>query len=138
MFACEPAAAAPLARAVRQGLPAAHVPVAPTDAYSVVSPVSGYRGVVAVRDSGGQVLALDDERLSAARSELARAGLWAELSGAAGLAGLRAVEDRGEPVVCVSTSSGFKDRSVASRSTGNITPEWEEVRRRLRTAGIRE
>ncbi|MGV9351026.1 threonine synthase [Streptomyces spiralis] len=138
MFACEPAAAAPLAQAMRKGLPAAQVAVEPTDAYSIVSAVSGYRGVVAVRESGGQVVALSDEKLEAARSELARMGLWAELSSAAGLAALRTLEIRDEPVVCISTSSGFKDRTVGRRLTQSIAPEWEEVRRRLRSAGIRE
>ncbi|MFJ1550890.1 pyridoxal-phosphate dependent enzyme [Streptomyces sp. NPDC088246] len=138
MFACEPTAAAPLAQAMRQGLPAAHVAVEPTDAYSIVSAVSGYRGVVAVRDSGGQVVVLSDEQLGAACSELARAGLWTELSSAAGLAALRTVEIRDEPVVCISTSSGFKDRNVGSRKTESIAPEWGEVMHRLHNAGIHE
>jgi threonine synthase len=138
LFSCESAAGAPLARAVRQGVPAARVTVEATDAYSLACPVSGYRGVVAVRDSGGRALALSDEQLWAAHRELARAGLWAELSGAAGLAGLRAVEGIDGPVVCISTSSGFKDRAVGSRTTESVTPEWDAVRRRLHAAGIRE
>ncbi|UNO43564.1 pyridoxal-phosphate dependent enzyme [Streptomyces sp. MST-110588] len=138
MVACEPAAAAPLARAVRYGLPAAQVDVAPTEAYSIVSAVSGYRGVIAVRDSGGQVAVLGDGQLHAARGELARAGLWTELSGAAGLAALRSLPRPDGPVVCISTSSGFKDRAVGSRTTESVAPQWEEVSRRLRAAGIRE
>ncbi|WP_432741614.1 pyridoxal-phosphate dependent enzyme [Streptomyces sp. JH002] len=137
MIACEPAAAAPLARAVRQGLPAAEVDVRPTDAYSIVSSVSGYRGVVAVRDSGGQVVVLDDGQLRDARRELARAGLWTELSSAAGLAAVRALGIRDEPVVCVSTSSGFKDRAVGDRASEGVVPEWAAVERRLHAAGIR-
>jgi threonine synthase len=136
MFACEPAGAAPLVTAMRQGLPAAHVELGPTDAYSIISLVSGYRGVVAVRDSGGRALAVTDEQLRAARSEMARTGLWAELSSAAGLAGLRSVGEMSGPVVCVSTSSGFKDRAVGSRTTETVDPDWEEVRRRLRAAGM--
>ncbi|TQF07142.1 pyridoxal-phosphate dependent enzyme [Kitasatospora acidiphila] len=154
MVACEPAAAAPLAQAVRKGLPAAQVTVEPTEAYSIVSPVSGYRGVVAVRDSGGRALELTDDQLAAAHGELARAGLWTELSSAAGLAGLRALgvgagaqaeaevvadaADFDGPVVCLATSSGFKDRGVGARTTEVITPEWEVVCRRLRAAGIRD
>ncbi len=138
MFACEPSAAAPLVTAMRQGLPAVHVEVEPTDAYSIVAPVSSYRGVVAVRDSGGRALALSDHQLAAARAELAHAGMWVELSSAAGLAGLRAAGGVEGPVVCLSTSSGFKDRSVGSRISETVPPEWEEVRRRLRVAGIRE
>lgn len=140
IHACESAAGAPLAQAVRQGLPAARVAVGPSEAYSIGSPVSGYRGVVAVRASGGRALALDDGQLAAAQSELARAGLWTELSAAAGLAGLRSLHGEGPvdgPVVCVSTSSGFKDRGVGTRSTEPVTPEWEDVRHRLHAAGIR-
>lgn len=138
MFACEPTAAAPLAKAMREGLPAAHVEVEPTDAYSIVSPVSGYRGVVALRASGGRALLLGDDQMRAARSEVARAGLWVELSSAAGLAGLRSVDDISGPVVCISTSSGFKDRARDSKPTEPIKPEWNEVQHRLRTAGITE
>lgn len=136
MVACEPAAAAPLVTALRTGRPAAHVTVEPTDAYSIVSAVSGYRGVLAVRESGGRALALTDGQLRSAHAELARAGLWAELSSAAGLAGLRAIGDVDGPVVCVSTSSGFKDRALGTRRTDPVAPEWEEVRHRLRAVGI--
>ncbi|GAA5001704.1 hypothetical protein GCM10023317_34240 [Actinopolymorpha pittospori] len=80
--------------------------------------------------------------MRAAQAELARAGLWTELSSAAGLAGLRSVGEIDGPVVCVSTSSGFKDRSVAAQPPAHTTlivePEWEPVRRALRAAGIRE
>lgn len=139
LFACEPAAAAPLTLAMRQGLPAARVDVEPTEAYSIVSAVSGYRAVLALRESGGRALALDDRQMESARRELARTGLWAELSSAAGLAGLRSVEEYGNgPVVCISTSSGFKDRSVGTRTTEPVAPDWDAVRRKLRDAGIRD
>ncbi|MBL1080846.1 hypothetical protein JK359_02460 [Streptomyces actinomycinicus] len=111
----------------------------PTEAYSIVSPVSGYRGVVAVEESGGQVLELGDRQLGSAHRELAGAGLWTELSSAAGLLGLRAVgplDDLEGPVVCISTSSGFKNLGLGSRATETVTPEWDEVHRRLRAAGI--
>ncbi|MFI1996235.1 pyridoxal-phosphate dependent enzyme [Actinoplanes sp. NPDC020271] len=109
MIACEPAAAAPLVKALRDDVPAAHVKVEATAAGSIVSPVSGHRGVLAVRSSGGRAVALTDPQLRAAQAELARAGLWTELSSAAGLAGLRALGPFEGPVVCVSTSSGLKD-----------------------------
>ncbi|MFE4335547.1 hypothetical protein ACFRQM_40930 [Streptomyces sp. NPDC056831] len=60
---------------MRQDLPAVQVAVEPTDAYSIVSAVSSCRGVVAVRDSGGRVPALEDEQLKTARRESARVGL---------------------------------------------------------------
>ncbi|WP_308430208.1 threonine synthase [Streptomyces djakartensis] len=138
MYACQPTAAAPLAEAMRHGAPAAHVTVGLTEAYSIVSPVSGYRGVVTIQDSGGQVLELSDAQLETANQELARAGLWTELSSAAGLAGLRTVVDLDGPVVCISTSSGFKNRSVGLRRTETIAPDWDDVRSRLHAAGIRD
>ncbi|SOB85546.1 threonine synthase [Streptomyces sp. 1331.2] len=139
IHSCEAAASGPLARAIADGLPAAHVTVGPSAAYSIASPVSGYRGVVAVRASGGRALTLDDRQLADAQQELARAGLWAELSSAAGLAGLRSLGEpdlSDGPVVCVSTSSGFKDLGVGTRRTDPVAPEWDAVLRRLRTAGI--
>lgn len=138
LFSCEPAAGGPLAAAVRQGLPAAHVTVGPTDAYGISCPVSGYRGVVALRESGGRALLIEDDRMRAAQTELARNGLWTELSGACGLAGLRSVADISGPVVCVATSSGFKDKSVGVPVAEPVAPEWDAVRRRLRAAGIRD
>ncbi|WP_316519754.1 threonine synthase [Kitasatospora brasiliensis] len=141
VHSCESAASGPLARAVAEGLPTARVAVGPSDAYSINSPVSGYRGVLAVRESGGRALTVTDAQLSDAQGELARAGLWVELSSAAGLAGLRSLGDglpdlSEGPVVCVSTSSGFKDKGVGTRRTEPVAPDWEAVSRRLRAAGI--
>ncbi|MFH8367018.1 pyridoxal-phosphate dependent enzyme [Streptomyces sp. NPDC018031] len=142
LYACEPAAGGPLAAAVRTGRPAAQVDVGPTEAYGIDCSVGGYRGVVALRESGGRALLVTDEQLRDAQGELARCGLWAELSSAAGLAGLRGMGDlrRAEgldgPVVCVSTSSGFKDRSVGSHRIEPLAPEWAAVSRELRRAGI--
>ncbi|MFF4217423.1 threonine synthase [Streptomyces nondiastaticus] len=153
MFACEPAAGGPLAAAVRQGLPAARVTCGPTDAYSIACPVGSYRGVRAVRESGGGALLVTDRQMREAREELARQGIWAELSSAASLAGLRSLPEGnayGGPVVCVSTSSGFKDRTAGAGATASgasgasevsgvsevIEPTWEEAYRRLRAAGL--
>lgn len=136
MYACEPAAGGPLAAAVRQRAAAAVVPVGPTSAYGIACSVGGHRGVVAIRESGGEVLLVSDEEMAAARAELSRHGLWVELSAAAGLAGLRRHGDVDGPVVCVSTSSGFKDLSVGSHVLDPVVPTWEAVTRRLRSRGI--
>ncbi|MEU7646765.1 threonine synthase [Streptomyces huasconensis] len=135
LYSCEPGAGGPLAAAVREGVPAARVPVGETAAYAIDCAVGGYRGVVALRESGGRALLVSDPQMAAARAELARAGLWAELSAAAGLAGYRqlgeAVADG--PVVCVSTSSGFKDRDLLEAGgSAVVDPEdWAEVERRV-------
>lgn len=135
LYSCEPAAGGPLAAALRDGVPATEVPVGETAAYAISSSVGGYRGVVAVRESGGAALLVTDAEMVAARDELARGGLWPELSAAAGLAGYRqlgpaAVEG---PVVCVSTSSGFKDRDLLD-GAGSVEldpADWAEVERRV-------
>lgn len=137
LFSCEPAAGGPLAAALRRGLPAVTVPVAPTAAYSIACQVGSYRGVRAIRDSGGEALLVTDAELAAARAELARAGLWTELSAAAGLAGLRQYgADRFDgPVVCVSTSSGFKDIEVGTLRVPPPARDWDTVLRRLGEPG---
>ena len=137
LFSCEPAAGGPLAAAIRRGLPAVTVPVGATDAYSIACQVGGYRGVRAIRDSGGEALLVADPELAGARRELARAGLWTELSAAAGLAGLRQYgADRFDgPVVCVSTSSGFKDIEVGTLRVPPPAPDWDTVLRRLGEPG---
>ncbi|MEV6057253.1 hypothetical protein [Streptomyces sp. NPDC052107] len=87
--------------------------------------------------TGSRAALSTDEQLHAAQTELARPGLWAGLSAAAGLAGLRACadEDFDGPVVCVPTSSGFKDRGVGQHRSGPLPPEWTAVRAGLRAAG---
>ncbi|MFE0107465.1 pyridoxal-phosphate dependent enzyme [Streptomyces sp. NPDC059009] len=144
LYACEPAAGGPLTAALRAGTPAAQVEVGPTDAYGIDCPVGSYRGVLAVRESGGRGVLVSDRQMYAAQGELARQGLWTELSGAAGLAGLRSMRDASGdaladlegPVVCVATSSGFKDRSVGTRTSEPVEPSWEGVRSRLRAVGL--
>ena len=42
-----------------------------------------------MRESEGDALAVSDAEMLAAQAALGREGLWSELSGAAGLAGLR-------------------------------------------------
>jgi threonine synthase len=141
LFSCEPAAGGPLARAMADGADVARVPVAPTDAYAINCAVGGYRGVLALTGSGGEALLVSDAELAGAQRELARCGLWQELSGAAGLAGYRRLSGRRfeGPVVCVATSSGFKDRAAGSTPAGQrvVDPEWGSVRRHLIRAGLR-
>ncbi|MEV4569284.1 pyridoxal-phosphate dependent enzyme [Nonomuraea sp. NPDC049419] len=129
MFSCETAAGGPHAKALATGAPAAVVGLGPTDAYGVACSVGGHRGVVAVRDSGGDPVLVTDEELRLAQRDLARAGLWQELSGAAGLAGYRRLRrDFDGPVVCIATSSGFKDTGVATeRYPGLPEPTLEDL-----------
>ncbi|SEH00566.1 threonine synthase [Nonomuraea solani] len=115
MFSCETASGGPHARALATGAPAAIVELGPSDAYGISGTVGGHRGVLAVRDSGGEAVLVTDEEMRRAQRDLARQGMWQELSGLAGVAGYRRLRrDFDGPVVCVATSSGFKDLGVGT------------------------
>lgn len=135
MIACEPAAGAPLRAALAAGKPVVTVDEAPTAAYSIVVGSNSYRGVLAVHESEGDALALTDEEIAAAQTTLGREGLWAEFSGAAGLAGLRQAVQAGMqfdgPVVCLMTSSGLKDQGLPTPELPPVAPTWDAVRRTL-------
>lgn len=141
MMACEPAARGPLAKAIRDGVDAAHVPDRPTQAFSIGCTTSGYRGVAAVRDSGGAAILVSDEEMTDAHVAQRGSGFWHELSSAAGLAGLRRAAATGArfdgPVVFVSTSSGFKnnDTSVAPPIVKSAS-DWGSISSVLRHQGI--
>lgn len=131
MMACEPAAGAPLKRALELGQPVAQVDAGVSDAYAIIVPVNSYRGVVAVQESDGAALAIDDEEMVAAQRQLSRAGMWVELSAAISLAGLLRAPDLGlgrrGPLVAISTSSGFKDHTVGSRPIPKIDGSWDAL-----------
>ncbi len=135
LFACEPAAGAPLRAALATGRPVVQVEEAPTAAYSIVVGMNSYRGVLAVRASEGDALAVSDEEMLSAQTALGREGLWSELSGAAGLAGLRQAAQAmafDGPVVCLMTSSGLKDQGLPAPALPPVAPTWEAVRQTLK------
>ena len=141
MVACEPAVLAPLGRALASGSQTSTVPMQPTVAYAIGVNVNGYRGVVAIRESDGFAVALTDQDLEEAQTELAHVGIWAEASAAASLAGLRkAIADGFEtegPVVCISTSSGFKDLGLGDALAPEVEGTWDDVEDALmRSYGI--
>lgn len=131
MIACEPAARGPLFEALATNHPAVMVAPGPTGASGIAVRVNGYRGVVAVQESGGAARRLPDAEIATAQAALARTGLWGEMSAAAGLAGIRQAVLEGEsfngPVVAIATSSGFKDDAVGSEPVPIIAPEWDAV-----------
>lgn len=89
-----------------------------------------------MRESGGAALTVTDGQLAEARSRLATQGMWTELSAAAGLAGHLAARPRATrgPVVCVATSSGFKDTATGTRTDAGAgagepaSADWAAVR----------
>ncbi|MFC8509666.1 pyridoxal-phosphate dependent enzyme [Streptomyces sp. NPDC057411] len=136
MYAAEPASAGALTTAVRTGADTARVPVGPTAAYAIDCEISGYRGVVALRESGGAARTVTDRQMSDAQAELAAQGLWCEISSAAGLASLRAhgPQETDGPVVCVVTSSGYKDTATARETYAPVDLEWADVKALLSRA----
>jgi threonine synthase len=130
MIACEPGARAPLAKAQDGDETFQSVSAAQTRAHSIAATESTYRGHVTLQESGGTAVDVSDESIGAARERLAEQGVWQEFSGAAGLAGARALsassEDVPGPVVVLATSSGFKDG--ATTEIPGVSPDLEAVR----------
>lgn len=131
LIACEPAAGAPLKRALELDQPVAYVETGPSDAYSIAVPVNSYRGVVAVKGSEGAALALTDAEIGAAQRRLSLAGLWVEFSSAVALAGALHAPELGlgqeGPLVCINTSSGFKDINVGKEPVPTIDGSWQSL-----------
>lgn len=140
MIACEPEARGPLGAALRARVDAVEVAARPTRAHSIGSTVGGYRGVLAITRSDGVATAVGDAELEAARRAMAQAGLWQELSGAAGLAGLRSLVASGRvpdgPVVCIATSSGFKSLDGSAHTPAEVSPDWPAVQAALAAQGV--
>lgn len=137
MVACEPAARAPLSRALATGEPVAHTEARATSARSIAVTVSGYRGVVAVKESGGDAVPLEDHLIQEAQAVLAWQGIWQELSGAAGVAGLREAVLQGTsfngPVVCIACSGGLKSSTKGEVPVIPQNSGWRALRRILKS-----
>lgn len=136
LIACEPAARAPLRKALAAHTTVTTVDDAPTAAYAIGVTTNGVRGTLAIERSSGQALALSDEEMIDAQRALGRTGLWCEVSAAASLAGVRQLIERGrspgETAVCIITSSGFKDLGVGNEEIPSVTDGWDGVQRVLR------
>lgn len=151
MIACEPAVRGPHAAALSAGEEPVAVEAAPTEAYSIKAVESSHRGMTAIRESDGGAVTFTEGQLAEARERLARTGHWQEDSGAAGAAGLRVLTgEEGEtvavdgqpiepetiegPIVCVATSSGFKNGRT--RTAAEIEPEWDAIRAAMAAEGL--
>ena len=136
MMACEPASQAPLAKALDTGEPVAQTEARATLARSIAVTVSGYRGVVAVQESNGGAVSLEDHQIQEAQAALSRQGIWQELSGAAGVAGLRkAVLQRADfdgPVVCLACSGGLKEPVQGTVPMILQDSNWQKLQRILK------
>ncbi|MFH8577057.1 hypothetical protein [Streptomyces zaomyceticus] len=79
---------------------------------------------------------MTEGQMAAARAELAAQGLWCETSAAAVLGGLRSHGPRESegPVVCVVTSSGYKDIATARETYAPMDTEWPSIKAALTAA----
>lgn len=106
---------APLCHAFEAGLETVP-PVEPTtlsvaEGLAIAAPVRGRRLLQALRETGGTCVAVEDEATLQAQRQLARRGLYVELTSATAVAALGAVLQRAAPhetVVVPLTGSGLK------------------------------
>jgi threonine synthase len=135
VVSCEPSARGPLDRAFHDGHPMTRVDPNPTDAYAIGTSIGGYRGRVALKWTDGYPVTISDSEMREAQIEMGRSGLWHELSSASSVAGARravlAEKPVEGPVVCVSTSSGFKDIATGSHEVPLVSGEWADISRVL-------
>ncbi|MDH3457420.1 MAG: threonine synthase [Gemmatimonadota bacterium] len=143
LIAVQPEGSAAIVHALRNRadtiipVPGAH---SVADSLVVEAPRNARMCLREIRASGGGGVAVPDERIVAAISELARlSGVFAEPAAAAALAGLHAaiaegLVERDERVVLLVTGSGLKDVGSAARSVTvpePVAPEIEAVAQRL-------
>jgi threonine synthase len=121
LYFVQASACAPIAEAWGRGdRTVTPVEAGETVAYSIANPAppSGARALAAARETGGSVLAVDDDAILEARRTIAtRAGLSVESACATTLAGARRLAERGaidpgEDVVLVATGTGYTERDV--------------------------
>jgi len=131
--------AAPLVRAWREGTEEIEPVVLNTlaDSISVGVPRDRIKALRAVRQTGGEYVAVSDEEILDAMRVLARgAAVFAEPAGAAGFAGLVKLAREGridpeERIVVLATGNGLKDVASAIKATGKphlIEPTMEDLR----------
>jgi threonine synthase len=135
IVSCEPSARGPLADAIRRGRPVSTVDANPTDAYAIATAIGGFRGRAALEWTDGYPVLVSDEEMQEARVATGKSGIWQELSSASSVAGLRRAVLDGEPVagpvVCISTSSGFKDRDLGTHEVPFVTADWTGIQSAL-------
>ena len=127
--------AAPLVRAWETGKFEPIIPSTLADSISVGVPRDRVKALRAVRESGGQYVAVSDEEILEAMRQLGREAIFAEPAGAAGFAGLVKLADEIDPqelIVVLVTGNGLKDVESAIKATKEppkIEPTMKELRR---------
>jgi len=136
---------APLVKAWREGKEEIEpiVPHTLADSIAVGIPRDRVKALRAVRETGGEFVAVSDEEILDAMRILARGvAVFAEPAGAAGFAGLVKLVRQGridpeERIVVMVTGNGLKDVDSAIKATGKphlIEPAMEDLRRLIESA----
>lgn len=98
--------------------------------------IAGSVALNAIRESGGFVISVSEERILDAFKLLPKEeGIFAEPTGALSVAGLKSclekkIVSEGQKVVCINSASGFKDLSAFKKGrfqVKNITPDLDLV-----------
>lgn len=130
MIGVQAAGAAPLAQAWREGLNAPIFVESPNTIASAIrigKPVNWVKAFIAVRESGGMFVEVDDGEILRAQAALARAdGLGAEPAGAASIAGALSLDLPGTTVAIV-TGHALKDPDVIEVKTVQASSQEELV-----------
>ena len=87
------------------------LPKTKAEAIACGDPIDGMNALTALKESEGMGIALPDKEIASARRELAREGIFAELSGAASLAAFKRLssELKDSKVLLLVTGHGLKD-----------------------------
>jgi threonine synthase len=149
ILAVQAAGAAPFAKSFANGFAERMTVQAETvaSAIRIGNPASWDRAVRAIRETEGQVIAVDDDAILEAKAVIDAAGVGCEPASAAAVAGVRALRaqgtiDAGARVVCVLTGHLLKDpETVAAFHAGTsaranapieIEPDLREVERLMK------
>jgi threonine synthase len=141
IFGCQSTGSAAIYNAYTSGKEEI-IPVQATtmaDSISVNLPSDGLRALRAATQTEGAYVAVEDQKILEAISELGAVGIFAEPAGATALAGLKAALHEGlvsaeDPILVLNTGSGLKDVKAARQAAGEapvIKPSLEELKELL-------
>jgi threonine synthase len=120
VYAVQAEGSAALARAFECGVFRREATSTVADSICVDVPRNGFHALRQLKEHGGQVVTVSDEKILAAQARLSRStGLFTEPAGAAAFAGFLEARPRlpdGAVAVVLATGNGLKDTAAAGRS----------------------
>jgi threonine synthase len=142
IFGCQSTESAAIYNAYKSGTEVI-VPVEATtmaDSISVNLPSDGLRALRAATQTKGAYVAVEDQQILEAISDLGAVGIFSEPAGATSFAGLKqaladGLVDGSDPILVLNTGSGLKDVEAAKESTDDapiIKPNIDEVKQLLK------